>query len=316
MAIERSQKREATVGLIAISVLIFSFLMIFFLADLRRLFTPTATLYVLMPSAAGLRATSEVWVAGKTVGEVKEIEVRPPNIDTLQRVAVRVSVAERDLEHIRQDSKARITSFRMIGDAVLDISPGSAALPGIKANDTLRMRMSGTPAAAIERALSLKESLQDLVAESRSLGTRARDRTAQAASMSRQVMATAHELEAFTKALDEGPLMNTFSDPEFKSIVNSLSASMEELRNSFARAADRAKKARSDAEPSLRRLTARADTISAQIALLQTAIANGGGGLLVRVQTDSAIFRALHDAQEQMDSLIAETKRKPWRFWL
>jgi capsule polysaccharide export protein KpsE/RkpR len=105
------------------------------------------------------------------------------------------------------------------------------------------------------------------------------------------------------------------SDPEFKRMVGNLSALIGDLRTSFTRAAERASAAQSEAEPALRRLAARADTINAQIAQLQTAIAAGGGGLLVRAQTDSAIVKALHGAQLQMDSLIAETKRNPLRFW-
>lgn len=314
MAIERSQKREATMGIIAVAVLVFGFFLIFFLADIRRFFTPRETLYVLMPSAAGLQSAAEVWIAGQPVGEVDDIQVRPPGVDSLERVVVRVSVERRHLEHVRKDSEARITSFRMIGDPVLDITPGTPSRPAIEPNDTLRMRTVGTPAVAIAKAMSLRNSLQELVAQSKTISANARERSVQAIDMSERLMGTAREMKSLTDAIDNGAF-NVLGDPEFKRTVGSISALMGELRNSFSRAADRARAARSDAEPALRRLTARADTISAQIALLQTAIASGGGGLLVRVQTDSAIFKALHGAQAQMDSLIAETKRNPTRFW-
>jgi hypothetical protein len=126
--------------------------------------------------------------------------------------------------------------------------------------------------------------------------------------------AAARGLREFTLAVQEGPI-NTLSDPEFKRIVGSLGSSIGELRQTFMQAAERARAARDDAEPALRRLAARADTISMQITTLQNAIASSGGGLLVRAQTDTAIVKALHEAQVQMDSLIAETKRNPLRFW-
>jgi phospholipid/cholesterol/gamma-HCH transport system substrate-binding protein len=314
MPIERSQKREAMVGMVALAVLIVSFLLIFFLADLRRLFTPTDELFILMPSAAGLTKGAPVWIAGQPVGEVADIEVRPPGSDSLERVAVRVKVQRRHLEHVRRDSDARITSFSMIGDPVLDIAPGSPTRPPIEAGDTLHTRPAGSPAAAIERARSLQATMQELVKESRAISSHARERAEQTARMSRQLMATAHELQEFADAFDQGPV-NTIGDPEFMRSVSNINRMMDELGVSFSQAADRARAARADAEPGLRRLAARADTISAQINQLQQAISNRGGGLLVRAQTDSAIVKALHGAQAQMDSLIAETKKNPMRFW-
>lgn len=311
---ERSQNREALWGGLALGALVLAFLLIFFLADIRRMFTRTDDLYVLMPSAAGLQRGSEVWLAGRTVGEVKEIEVRPPGSDSLQRVMVRVEVEQRHREHIRRDSEARVTSFGVIGDAVLDITPGNPAVPAIHENDTLRFRDAGTTAEAIARARSLTESMRELVAESKVVAQRAEDRSAHAKRMIDRLSVTARELEAFTTAVQEGPL-NTLSDPEFNRVLQSLAGTVEELRGSFAQALERAQKAKADAEPALRRLTARADTISQAIGRLQQAIQQSGGGLLTRAMTDSAIVKALHVAQAQLDSLIVETKKEPWRFW-
>lgn len=311
---ERSQRREALIGGAVVLTLTLAFLLIFFLADLRRLFLRTDDLYVLMPSAAGLKNGSVVWVAGRAVGEVKDIEVRPPDVDSMHRVAVHIEVEHRHLEHIRQDSEGRVTSFRMIGDAVLDISPGSPGQPVVEAGDTLQLRTVGTPAAAIARARSLNASLQLLLRESQIVRQHARARSAQAARLRDQLVRTGREFRDFSLALQEGPL-NTLSDPEFNRIMSQMGAAIGELKQAFTRAADRARAARSDAEPALRRLVARADTISAAIAQLQAAMSAGGGGLLVRAQTDTAIVKALHGAQLQLDSLIAETKRNPARFW-
>jgi phospholipid/cholesterol/gamma-HCH transport system substrate-binding protein len=311
---ERSQNREALKGGLALGALILAFLFIFFLADVRRFFTKTDDLHVLMPSAAGLQPGSLVWIAGQTVGEVKEIEVRPPGSDARERVRVHVQVERRYREHIRRDSQARVTSFNVIGDPVLDITPGSPSLPALEPDDTLGARASGSAGATIERALTLQASLNDLVAESKVVATRARDRQAHAERMLNRLGTTVDELEAFTTAVQEGPV-NTLSDPEFNRVLKSLGGTITELRASFQRAADRASAARPEAEPLFRRLAARTDTISQAIAQLQQAITQNGGGLLTRAMTDTAIVKALHGAQAQLDSLVAETKRAPWRFW-
>jgi hypothetical protein len=102
------------------------------------------------------------------------------------------------------------------------------------------------------------------------VAARARDRQAQARRMMSRLTISARELRDFTTAVQEGPI-NTLSDPEFNRVVKSLGATVTELRNSFARAADRAAAARAEAEPALRRLVARTDTISKAISQLQLA---------------------------------------------
>ncbi len=314
MLAERNPNREALWGGLAILVLVLFFLFIFFLADIRRAFTPTDDLYVLMPSAAGLQPGSLVWVAGQTVGEIKDIEVRPPGSDSLQRVAVHVEVERKHREHIRRDSDARVTSFRVIGDPVLDITPGTPSAPPVAAGDTLGFRTQGSPAAAIARATSLQADLRQLVLESKTLSANARDRSESARRLGNRLVTTAREFRAFTIAVQEGPL-NTLSDPVFNRVMSELGATISELRTSFARAAERAEAAKSEAAPALQRLTARVDTISRAVAQLQQAMAQGGGGLLTRAATDSAIVKALHGAQAQLDSLVVESKKNPLRFW-
>ncbi|HEY0305783.1 MAG TPA: MlaD family protein [Longimicrobiales bacterium] len=311
---ERSKSREALMGSLAVGSLLLAFLLIFFLADLRRFFTRTDDLHVLMPSAAGLKPGSLVWIAGQTVGEVKEIVVRPPGSDSGQRVHVRIEVERKHREHIRRDSRVRITSFRVIGDPVLDITPGNPAAPGLQADDTLLFRAEGTPGAAFVQARSLHNSLRELLVDSRVVNTRIQDRRAHAQRVGDHLTVTGRELREFTLALQEGPV-NALSDPEFNRAMSDLGKTIAELRDSFARAAERARAAGSESAPAWRRITARTDTISQAIAQVQQAISRNGGGLLTRAMTDSAIVKALHGAQAQLDSLIVETKRSPWRFW-
>ncbi len=314
MPIERSQKREALLGTLAIVALVSAFLLIFFLADIRRAFIRTDELHVLMPSAAGLRKGAEVWIAGQTVGEVKRIEVRPPSVDSTRRVAVRIEVGRRHRELIRRDSEARVKTAGLMGDAVLDISPGTMAAPVIAANDTLPFRATGSTAEAMARARTIQANLEQLLEEARVVGDNARARSAQATRLRHQLATMGREFEAFVLAVQEGPL-NTFSDPEFQRITRAMGASVAQLRQRFAQAAERAAEARSEAEPALRRLAARTDTINQALQQLQAAINQSGGGLLIRAQTDSAIIKALHGAQAQLDSLVAETKSNPLRFW-
>jgi len=314
MPTERSQRREIIKGGAAIGCAIFLFLGIFFLENVRRLFTPHDTLYVMMSSAAGLRPGALVWLAGQPVGEVKEITVRPPGTDSLQRVLVRIKVESRQREHIRHDSEVIVTSARVIGDAVLNISPGSPTSPVLEENDSLRLRPTTSPAAAMESALALQAGLERLIAETRTLGSSTHTRLQQTERLRVQLSVTLREFTDFVETMQEGPL-NTFSDPEFNRVLSSLGRKIGELQKSFQRAGERARKVRADAGPAFSRLAARADTIQMEISNLQAAVSAGGGGLLVRTQKDSSIFKGLQRARVQLDSLIAETKSNPLRFW-
>ena len=314
MPSDRSQKRQAVLGTLTLLFLVVLFLGIFFLPDIRAWLTPTDRLYVQMPSAAGLRSGSAVWIAGQTAGEVKRIDVLPPSFDSTRRVTVRIEVGRRYREQIRRDSEARVTTTGLMGDAVLEISPGSATQPVIAPNDTLRFRLTGSPEAALARARSLHSSLQQLVAEARTVERDAQARSAQAKRLQTQLRTLGREFEQFTLAVQDGPL-NTLSDPEFQQLVRDVGRTVGELRTAFAQAAQRARATGEAAAPTLRRLTARMDTINTAMQELQAGMTRGGGGFLVRAQTDSAIIKALHDARMQLDSVVAETRRNPLRFW-
>jgi hypothetical protein len=130
----------------------------------------------------------------------------------------------------------------------------------------------------------------------------------------RQLHASTVGLRKLMNDLSTSP-MQTFSGPAWSRMLNSLTANGRELNAQVRAAAERARAAHSDARPSLERLTARTDTIAAVLADLNARVAQSGGGLLIRAQRDSAIVKGLHEAQVQLDSLIAETKRNPLRFW-
>ena len=150
--------------------------------------------------------------------------------------------------------------------------------------------------------------------EAKALGRQTSNGTRMLSLLQDRLTVSAREMKALTLALQDGPL-NTLSDPELHRMMSEIFRSVDELGSVFTQAAERARAARAEAAPALERLAARTDTISARIADLQQAMAASGGGLLTRAQSDSAIIKAMHGAQLQLDSLVAETKRNPLRFW-
>jgi phospholipid/cholesterol/gamma-HCH transport system substrate-binding protein len=109
------------------------------LGQAANLFTKRYELVVFLPSANGLRQGGSVTLAGQLVGTVKEIEFLPVDMDTTRnlRVVARIDRALR--EQIRRDSEARLRTMGLLGDKVLDISPGTPLFPVLQPGDTLRV---------------------------------------------------------------------------------------------------------------------------------------------------------------------------------
>jgi hypothetical protein len=178
--------------------------------------------------------------------------------------------------------------------------------------DSLHVRPRGTLLALLEKTEALTQSFDLLFAEMRAARAPAERRAEDLEKIDRQLLASAAGLRKLFDDLDD---FQTFSDPVLTRALRRVSDNGRELGKQLRAAVDRARAAHADASPSLEQLAARADTMTSILADMNARIAQSGGGLLIRAQRDSAIIKGLHEAQTQLDSLMAETKRNPLRFW-
>jgi phospholipid/cholesterol/gamma-HCH transport system substrate-binding protein len=88
-------------------------------------------------SGEGLHAGTTVQISGLNVGAVEDVELTADN-----QVKVKISVLKKFENKIRKDSVAQLVRPFLIGDRVLDISVGSAALPKLAANDQISSQES------------------------------------------------------------------------------------------------------------------------------------------------------------------------------
>jgi phospholipid/cholesterol/gamma-HCH transport system substrate-binding protein len=78
-----------------------------------------------------------VTVAGQLAGTVKRIEFLPPDGDTTRNLFV-VMEMDADLRNqVRGDSKVKLKSLGLLGDKVLDISPGTPRYGVLQTGDTV-----------------------------------------------------------------------------------------------------------------------------------------------------------------------------------
>jgi phospholipid/cholesterol/gamma-HCH transport system substrate-binding protein len=101
----------------------------------------TDRLYAALPSARGVIPGTEVWLAGRQIGTVKDVVFRPPALDTAGRIVLVLDILARDRQVVRRDSDIRIRSGdSFIGSLVVAISEGSASAPPARPGDTLVSR--------------------------------------------------------------------------------------------------------------------------------------------------------------------------------
>ncbi len=109
------------------------------LGQAANLFTKRYDLVAFLPNANGLREGGQVTVAGQLAGTIKKIDFLPPDADTTRNLRVTLQVDQQLSDQIRADSKAKVRTQGLLGDKVLDISPGTPRYDRLKAGDTIEL---------------------------------------------------------------------------------------------------------------------------------------------------------------------------------
>jgi phospholipid/cholesterol/gamma-HCH transport system substrate-binding protein len=125
-------------GMILVALAILT-VAVFKLGEAANLFSKRYKLVALLPSANGLRVGGSVTVAGQLAGTVSTIEFLPPDADTTRNLRVVVEIDQALRQQVREDSKARIRTLGLLGDKIVDISPGTPRFAVLPANDTIQV---------------------------------------------------------------------------------------------------------------------------------------------------------------------------------
>jgi phospholipid/cholesterol/gamma-HCH transport system substrate-binding protein len=137
---------ELRVGILVLSALAILILVIFAVSGDIKLpgFGRTATVRTQMASVDGLRKGAEVRLSGKKVGSVKEINFGkiPSSQDSQSNIEIVMEIDGKlgespAVERIRTDSMAVLKSAGVLGDNVIDITPGTSAGKPIQDGDSI-----------------------------------------------------------------------------------------------------------------------------------------------------------------------------------
>jgi phospholipid/cholesterol/gamma-HCH transport system substrate-binding protein len=160
------QLRVAGVIVVGIAILALAAIQI---GKAANVFAPRYELVVYMPTATGLREGGSVTLAGQLVGTVKKIEFLPVDFDTTRNLRITTSVDKRLREQIRRDSKAQLRTMGLLGDKVLDISPGTPRFAVLQPGDTIRVGTSVDLDAVLAKAATAVDDVVGLTVDLRKI---------------------------------------------------------------------------------------------------------------------------------------------------
>ena len=147
------EKKKSTKLVSAIFIIVGSALLLvalFVIGSKQNMFTSTMKLKSDFETVSGLLEGSSVRFNGINVGTVSQINILSGN-----KVMVEMSIVSSVKEFIKRDSKAKVISEGLIGNKIIDITPGSENVPSIKDGEWIG---SIKPIEAEDILKSLKET--------------------------------------------------------------------------------------------------------------------------------------------------------------
>jgi len=292
-------------GILAVSAFVF------LLGNVRSFLQGRYELIVVFANAPRLRVGSPVWIGGHEVGRVTAIGLLPVRADSTPRVAVHVEIPRKHQSLLRGDSRARLTSARMIGESVVNISPGTEATSALEPGDTVHSLPTANLLSAFQIWRGFQSAIDSLVRVSRVLQPQIAQTKPQLVRLAASVQHTRAEFTRVTDMLGKSSITDMITGGELQAALGNLGKTAQDLGPTLRAAAQRYN------DPALRsalgRMSTHADSLSAQLNSLREQLGRGTAQRFVR---DSAIQKTLRKTQIELDSLMAETKRNPLRFWL
>jgi phospholipid/cholesterol/gamma-HCH transport system substrate-binding protein len=307
---------QLRVGALILGALLIVGIAIFRLGTATNLFAKRYELITFLPSGLGLVEGGQVTVAGQPVGTIGKIEFLPPDPDTTRNIRIVMALDEEIQSQVRTNSRAKIKTLGLLGDKIIDITPGTPQYRPLRDGDTLLVAPSVDYEALLAQAASAMGDVVVLTRDLRSMTTRV--------------------------ARGEGTIGQLITNPEaydqFNSAMTRASQLMARMGNpngTFGRLLD---------DPTLYRNTVRMlaslDTVLVQVnspdgtlgrlmrddslyvSLVGTVHGantlvqqlNNGGGTVSRLVHDPQLYDQLVKTVTDLNAILADVRRDPKRY--
>lgn len=275
----------------------------------------TIRLYAVTPHARGILPGSEVWLAGRKVGLVRDVGFRPPTTDTLRRVLLTLDVLAEPGGAIRRAAPVAIRAGgSFIGAPVVAISPATNATPAVSDGDTLvaepselesiRTRLTTTVGTEVPVILDNLRVLGAQLTTARgtlgALGIEGPSRIGATAGAASALLGRAtHGNGTVALALGRGDLTTR---------AQAALARVDEIRTRAATSQGAVGRLRTDSALARSIIEVRADLAEVQALLAEP---RGTAG---RASQDRVLQLELARARAELDLLFADLRRNPLRY--
>jgi phospholipid/cholesterol/gamma-HCH transport system substrate-binding protein len=135
----RYSTQERLAGLFVLSALAIITALLLLSSQNMKLLQGRVEFIVLMRNPVGVSTDTRVHISGIEAGSVKRISLMPDN-----RFKITLSVYKEYKSLVRSDSQASISKLALIGDSVIDISPGSPEHPLLANGSVIEVRETMT----------------------------------------------------------------------------------------------------------------------------------------------------------------------------
>jgi hypothetical protein len=302
-------------GAIALGVVIASALVILLFARVGGVRGKKVTLFVRAASATGVLRGTEVRLAGKRVGLVKDVQFLPPNPDTTAKLLIETSVLEDALPLLRRDTYAQIhPGGTIIGAPVVEFSAGSTRFPGIDEGDTIPSLPEVAAEGVAARVGAIGHEFGVVSREWRAVradirtarGTFGAMRTRGGADIGAFRRRTSALMARFTSG--RGTIGLATRDDELGRRTSSVLAAMDSIGDLLSSRTGNVGRFRRDPT-----LPAELDRTRAELNSVRNALAEARG-TAGRYREDRALSLELTALGREFDVLIADVKKNPLRY--
>lgn len=162
----RQTARQVRVAVVVVVALLFMVYAVYQVGRLFDVFADRYPLVTLVENSAGLIEGAPVTVAGQRVGQVAEIRFIPVEARSGEaNLYVRLSLNESVRNQIREDSRAALRTQGLLGDRLVDISPGSPRYAVLEPGDTIPSEVALDYEQVLQTAASTLDEVQDILVD-------------------------------------------------------------------------------------------------------------------------------------------------------
>jgi phospholipid/cholesterol/gamma-HCH transport system substrate-binding protein len=148
-------------GLIVLAAVVIG-VAIYKLGKAANLFSKRYELIAFLKDAPSLRVGGSVTVAGQLAGTIRDIRFLPVDADTMRNLRLVLAIDEQLHDQIRRDSRVQVKTLGLLGDKVIDISPGTPKGAVLQSGDTIQVEPTLDYEEVLAKAASAVDDLVSL----------------------------------------------------------------------------------------------------------------------------------------------------------